>query len=55
MCINEELFTNRITVIVIKLTANIVAGAAVMTTIITPGDHKTAILQTGHRRLILIA
>ena len=55
MCINEELFTNCVTVVVINLTANIVTGTAVMTAVIAPGHNKAAILETRHRWLILIA
>ena len=55
MCINEKLFANRVTVIIIKLTTNIATGAAVMTTIIAPGDDKTALFEASYRRLILVA
>ena len=55
VCINEKLFANCVTVIIINLTANIGTGAAVMTTIIAPGDDKTALFEASYRRLILAA
>ena len=51
--IDEKFLANHLAIHIKALSPNVVAGAGIMATVITPGDDKPAIVQRRHRRLIL--
>ena len=51
--IDEKFLTNHLAIYIKALGADVVAGAGIMATVITPGDDKPAIVQRRHRRFIL--
>ncbi len=53
IAVGHELVANRRTRTIKHLTTDIRTGTAIMATVVTPGDDKTAVIKGCHRRLIL--